>query len=410
LFWLVPVAIGLIFFLLYVTLKSFRLVMMVLSAIPLAVTGGIFTLWLRGMPFSIPAGIGFIALFGIAVLNGIVLISFFEELKGQRQGDRRERIVEGSRMRLRPVLLTALTDILGFLPMAVSTSAGAEIQRPLATVVVGGLFTSTLLTLMILPVLYSYFGQGSSSSGNGGRSQGAIATGALLLLIALPQMGRGQSDSILTPQEAVDSAWARHPSIRAAELRIEENEALKRSAYHIGPTYLYRGRAEWPYEGTPGVQNRFGVQQQVEFPLTMQAEAAYYEARKDEADAALQLRKARIERRVLQAYSELAYRIEIRELWERSARVHREVLKAAKARFRTGDIGRLERTSLKAKVRRIRTKLREARAQEGIQRKELARQLYMEDSLEAGIDSLRPLADPSMEGEPPSGHPLLQKQ
>ena len=410
LFWLVPVALGLIFFLLYITLKSLRLVLMVLSAIPLAVTGGIFTLWLRGMPFSIPAGIGFIALFGIAVLNGIVLISFFEELKGEHGGERNERILEGSRMRLRPVLLTALTDVLGFLPMAVSTSAGAEIQRPLATVVVGGLITSTILTLMILPTLYSLFGKADSSEVGGKNSKPLMASSIIFLLISMPVMGGAQNDSTLSVQEAVDSALARHPSISAAELRIQENEALKRSAYHIGPTYIYRGRSEWGYDGPKGVQSRFGVQQQFELPFTMKAKADYYEARKDRSEASLRLRKQRMERRIRQAYNELAYRIEMRELWERNARIHRKVLKSAQARFQTGDIGRLERTSLKAKVRRISTKLQEARAKEGIQRKELARELFMEDSLKTSIDSLQALGDPALEKKAPSEHPILERQ
>ncbi len=410
LFWLVPVALALIFFLLYVTLKSFRLVMMVLSAIPLAITGGIFTLWLRGMPFSIPAGIGFIALFGIAVLNGIVLISFFEELRQDDEGSRDERILKGSRMRLRPVLLTALTDILGFLPMAVSTSAGAEIQRPLATVVVGGLITSTLLTLMILPTLYSLFGKEDRSEGNGNASRPVIATSVLLLLIGLPSIGQAQNDSVLTADEAVDSALSAHPSVRSAQLGIEMNEALKKSAYRIGPTYLYRGRAEWSREGRPGVQNQLGIQQRIEFPLTMKAEAEQYEARKQGAKTRLELRKVRIERNVRLSYNELAYRNEVQALWKRMGRIHRKVLKAARSRFGTGDIGRLERTSLKAKVRKVRMERKEARADVRIQRKDLAEKLFIEDSLDAGIAELEPLSPPGQVDSTPKGHPSLKER
>ncbi|MEO0332624.1 MAG: efflux RND transporter permease subunit, partial [Bacteroidota bacterium] len=112
---------------------------------------------LRDIPFSISAGVGFIALFGIAVLNGIVLIDFFNELKEEGVKELSDRVVQGASQRLRPVLLTALTDILGFLPMALSTSAGAEVQRPLATVVIGGLITATILTLIVLPLLYITF-------------------------------------------------------------------------------------------------------------------------------------------------------------------------------------------------------------------------------------------------------------
>jgi cobalt-zinc-cadmium resistance protein CzcA len=116
--------------------------------------GGVFALLLRGMPFSISAGIGFIALFGIAVLNGIVLISYFNQLKSEGITDPLQRIYIGTKTRLRPVLMTAAVASLGFLPMALSTSGGAEVQKPLATVVIGGLFSATLLTLIVLPILY----------------------------------------------------------------------------------------------------------------------------------------------------------------------------------------------------------------------------------------------------------------
>ncbi len=153
----VPVALLLIFILLYLAFNSIRDALMVYSAIPLSAVGGVLLLWIRGMPFSISAGIGFIALFGIAVLNGIVLIEHFKKLKDDGHSDLRQRIIKGTKERLRPVLLTASAAALGFLPMAVSGSAGAEVQRPLATVVIGGLISATMLTLIVLPILYSYF-------------------------------------------------------------------------------------------------------------------------------------------------------------------------------------------------------------------------------------------------------------
>src|SRR5690606_10469950 len=145
----VPVALLLIFFLLYFAFNSVKEALMIYSAIPLAAVGGVLLLWLRDMPFSISAGVGFIALFGIAVLNGIVLIEHFKELKKEGMKDKKEPIVQGAKSRLRAVLLTAAAAALGFLPMAISTSAGAEVQRPLATVVIGGLVTATLLTLIV---------------------------------------------------------------------------------------------------------------------------------------------------------------------------------------------------------------------------------------------------------------------
>ena len=153
----IPVSLVLILLLLYATLKSVRETLFVASAIPLSAIGGIVALWLRGMPMSISAGIGFIALFGVAVLNGIVLVGQFNALERQGTGDIRRRILEGCEHRLRPVIMTALVASLGFLPMALSTSDGAEVQRPLATVVIGGLLTATVLTLIVIPVIYSMF-------------------------------------------------------------------------------------------------------------------------------------------------------------------------------------------------------------------------------------------------------------
>ncbi|MFN6138526.1 MAG: efflux RND transporter permease subunit [Planctomycetota bacterium] len=152
----VPVALLLIFSLLYVTFNSVRLALLIYLNVPIAATGGILALWLRGMPFSISAGVGFIALFGIAVMNGVVLIEHIRHLRthGSNQLD---AVMHGAMDRLRPVFMTAACGALGFIPMAISGSSGAEVQRPLATVVIGGLFTSTVLTLLVLPSIYRWF-------------------------------------------------------------------------------------------------------------------------------------------------------------------------------------------------------------------------------------------------------------
>lgn len=153
----VPVALIVILLLLYATVKNVRESLFVFSAIPLAAIGGVWALWLRGMPFSISAGVGFIALFGVAVLNGIVLIGQMNQMEREGVGDIHRRIIDSCMIRLRPVLMTALVASMGFLPMALSHGDGAEVQRPLATVVIGGLVTSTLLTLLVLPAIYKTF-------------------------------------------------------------------------------------------------------------------------------------------------------------------------------------------------------------------------------------------------------------
>ncbi|MCC7377431.1 MAG: efflux RND transporter permease subunit [Verrucomicrobiales bacterium] len=151
----VPVALGLIFVLVFMALGSLRQTLLVYTGIPLAVTGGVFALWLRALPFSISAGIGFIALSGVAVLNGLMMISYFNLLR-ERGCDVPQSVREGAMTRLRPVLMTALVASLGFVPMAIANGAGAEVQRPLATVVIGGILSSTFLTLVLLPTLYEW--------------------------------------------------------------------------------------------------------------------------------------------------------------------------------------------------------------------------------------------------------------
>lgn len=152
---IVPIALAMIFSLIYMSFGSFRQAILIFVCVPLAVTGGVCALWVRQMPFTISAGVGFIALFGIAVLNGIMLISYINQLRAQGQG-LREAVIEGTLTRLRPKLMTALVASVGFLPMAIATGAGAEVQRPLATVVIGGIITSTFLTLLLLPTLYEW--------------------------------------------------------------------------------------------------------------------------------------------------------------------------------------------------------------------------------------------------------------
>jgi cobalt-zinc-cadmium resistance protein CzcA len=152
----VPIALALIFLLLFMSLKSAADAALVFSGVPLALTGGVVALLLRGIPLSISAGIGFIALSGVAVLNGLVIIAFIQRLREEGR-PLIDAVREGALTRLRPVLMTALVASLGFVPMAIATGAGAEVQRPLATVVIGGIVSSTILTLLVLPALYALF-------------------------------------------------------------------------------------------------------------------------------------------------------------------------------------------------------------------------------------------------------------
>jgi cobalt-zinc-cadmium resistance protein CzcA len=167
----VPLALWLIFTLLFFAFGSYRPALLIFLNVPLAATGGIFALLLRGMPFSISAGVGFIALFGVAVLNGVVLIAFIQKLRREQHLAPSDAAARAAEVRLRPILMTALVASLGFLPMALSTGAGAEVQKPLATVVIGGLLSSTLLTLVVLPAVYRW----SAGEGEQGEPDDASA-------------------------------------------------------------------------------------------------------------------------------------------------------------------------------------------------------------------------------------------
>ena len=162
---IIPITLTLIFFLLYLSLKNVRDVIIIYTGIPFAIIGGVFSLWIREMPFSVSAAIGFIALSGIAVLNGQVLISTIRVFLQERL-HLSEAVISAAKLRLRPVLATAITDAVGFIPMSISTGVGAEVQRPLATVVIGGVITSTILTLFVLPVLYITVGKLSENKKN----------------------------------------------------------------------------------------------------------------------------------------------------------------------------------------------------------------------------------------------------
>ncbi|MEK7226437.1 MAG: efflux RND transporter permease subunit, partial [Bacteroidota bacterium] len=210
----VPLALLLIFFLLYLTFNSVKDASLIFTAIPMSAIGGVFALLVRGMPFSISAGVGFIALFGVAVLNGIVLISTFNKLEKDGVKDIIQRVKEGTMMRLRPVLMTASVAALGFIPMALSSGAGAEVQKPLATVVIGGLITATLLTLVVLPALYILFSKK--------RRVKIIPTASVMILLLISSSSFSQTaDKPLTLDEVIKIALQNNPQIKSATLAVE---------------------------------------------------------------------------------------------------------------------------------------------------------------------------------------------
>lgn len=223
----VPIALFIILVLLYFTFGNVKQSLLIFTAIPLAAIGGVAALWLRDMPFSISAGVGFIALFGVAVLNGIVLLGYFNQLKKEGMNDIIERIKYGTQVRLRPVIMTAAVASFGFLPMAISTSAGAEVQKPLATVVIGGLVTATLLTLIVLPILYYYSEKGISLKGKGKKTAGIV-------LLFFSSVSWGQ----ISLEEAIERGIQNNPAMKRAQLKIEQQQVLTKTAYQVPKTAI----------------------------------------------------------------------------------------------------------------------------------------------------------------------------
>jgi len=254
----VPISLLLIFVLIFFALKSFKQSLMIYMAIPLATIGGIFSLLIRDMPFSISAGVGFIVLFGVAVLNGLVLISGFNELKEEGVTDISERIKQGTKRRIRPILLTALTDMLGFLPMAISSSSGSEVQRPLATVVIGGLLTATLLTLFVIPILYRWIETREANKNlSTGTRKTVLATLAIVFGIFTSY---AQTLPPLSMEEAVNIASRNHPALNASSLRITKEKALKTTAWDFGETSIYTSGEEIGHNN-PATYTRLGIGQ-----------------------------------------------------------------------------------------------------------------------------------------------------
>ena len=248
----VPVALALIFLLLYFTFGKLKYALMIFSAVPLSAIGGILALWLRGMPFSISAGVGFIALFGVAVLNGIVLISHFNRMRYEEgYTDIREVVLDGGLTRLRPVIMTATVAALGFLPMALSSTNGAEVQKPLATVVIGGLITATLLTLIVLPVLYWLVNR------NLKRPDLPMAGPAATIALLLAAVGL-QGQTPLSMEKVRQDALTNHPWLANSSLQVESAEWEERGARRVPSTNF---GVEWGQINTDLLDYRFTIEQ-----------------------------------------------------------------------------------------------------------------------------------------------------
>jgi len=345
----VPIALTLIFLLLFFAFGSAREAFMIFSAIPLAAVGGVLLLWLRDMPFSISAGVGFIALFGIAVLNGIVLIEHFKELKQKGMTDIYKIIIQGTTERLRPVILTAMAAALGFLPMAISTGAGAEVQRPLATVVIGGLVSSTLLTMIILPILYSIFSKKITLKPS--------KTTNLLVIIFLSLSsfyGKSQEIQSLGLEEISMLAIESNAGLKASSLQVDQADALISDAFTFDKTELY-----YHYDENNRALNQplkvFGIEQDFLFPTRYFAGKKVNKAKYEMESNSYSIKKRLLRKEVLAKFYLLQYELEKEMVLKRLDSFYKTFAYAAERKFETGDTNYLEKITAKAKQKQMQT-------------------------------------------------------
>lgn len=348
----VPVSLLLIFLMLYFAFNSVKHGLLIYSAIPLSAIGGILALALRGMPFSISAGVGFIALFGVAVLNGIVLIAEFNRLKKEGMDDLRRIVIQGTKIRLRPVLMTAFVASLGFLPMALSTGEGAEVQRPLATVVIGGLLIATFLTLFVLPILYIMFEKGIFKQS---KKTVAVKT-ALLLIITISLLNKSTAQTPITLQAAIDTALKNNLSLRSEKLNADYLKKLTNAAYTIPLTNAY---FEYGQMNSIYSDNRLSVTQSIKFPTVYARQKVLYKEEWKSGLLNAEVRQNEIRRQVTSVYYQMIYLQQKQTLLQHTDSLFATFLKNAELRLKVGETNILERTTAETQRGQISVQLQE---------------------------------------------------
>ncbi|GEP97623.1 CusA/CzcA family heavy metal efflux RND transporter [Chitinophaga cymbidii] len=392
----VPVSLVLIFLLLYFAFNSIKYGLLIYTAIPLSAIGGIFLLALRGMPFSISAGVGFIALFGIAVLNGIVLVAEFNRIKKAGEKDMKKIVVRGTVTRLRPVLMTAFVASLGFLPMALSNGAGASVQRPLATVVIGGLMIATLLTLFVLPILYVAFERGIRIR------PGKFAAGAILLFLATPAFAQKP----ISMEEALDSAVANNLQMQNRKLRAARARELMGTGVDLPKTVV---SAEYGKFNSPLSDDRISVMQSFSLPTVYRRQRRQLGEEWKVALLETELQEAEIRRLTTALFYELRLLSEKEALLIKMDTAYSAFFKVAGLRLQAGETNMLEKASAENQLLQIRM-LQKSIRQERVQ---LQQQFMLllnteEERIPASVDFK--LEAPVPDTSALAAHPLLKWQ
>ncbi|HRI79214.1 MAG TPA: efflux RND transporter permease subunit [Cyclobacteriaceae bacterium] len=353
----VPAALLLIFIFLYFTFHSVRQGVMIYSSIPLAAIGGIFALWLRDMPFSVSAGVGFIALFGVAVLNGIVLVAEFNHLRSEGETNLKTILLKGTATRLRPVIITASVASLGFMPMALSMGDGAEVQRPLATVVIGGLLTSTMLTMVVLPCIFYLV---ETFHLKKMKTPSLIILMVCATLFALPANSQQKT---VTMDEAILAAVSNNNGLKSATLDVEVQKHLKGTTTEIPKTSLMLLTGQY---NSFNQDNNITLQQSIPFPTFFISQSKLLEKKIQSSEFRRASSENELIFQVKQVYLTLQYLFSRHFLLERQDSIYADMMKIATLQLKTGEGTLLQKTSAEARYNEVQNLKRQNEADQKV--------------------------------------------
>lgn len=396
----VPVALALIFVLLYFTFRSVGQALLIYTAIPMSAIGGIFALVILDMPFSISAGVGFIALFGVAVLNGIVLISTFNQLRKEGMQDVMQRVMKGAQVRLRPVLMTAMVASLGFIPMAVSSGAGAEVQRPLATVVIGGLVTATFLTLIVLPCLYIIFSKRR-------KAKYPVTVATALLLVMIGTSLKAQQPVRISLNAAIDTALRSNLQLAIREAEINKAGMDIKAASDFPKTGVFAENEDLRPSDGRGIL-KMGLSQSIGWPGLYKARKEYFTQQLKYVQLSIPALQAVIRRDVKTTYYELWFLQEKMAMFQRLDSIYTSLYSAADLRVQTGEAAGLERIAADTRKKENQAMMQQNAQEILLQQQQLMMLLNKDSLLLAENRPLEKIEFMAIAGD--SLHPLLALQ
>lgn len=399
----VPLALLLIFFLLYLTFSSIKEAVLIFTAIPMSAIGGVFALLIRGMPFSISAGVGFIALFGVAVLNGIVLISTFNQLQKDGMNDTLQRVLEGTRIRLRPVLMTAAVASLGFLPMALSSSAGAEVQKPLATVVIGGLITATFLTLVLLPCLYIIF---SKKIKLNMKPDAVIIAGITLLAFSNNTNAQQPVIKRININEAINLA-KNNLQYEVNNQQINKGKAQIKTASALPKTGVFLENEDMQPSDKSGIL-KVGLEQSIAWPGLYKSQKNLYTEQLKYYQANTAAIEVDIKRDVRTVYYQLWYLQDKEQLFHRLDSIYKSLNEATRLKVKTGDSPGLDSIASDVRMKELQALIQQIDKDIQIQQQLLMQLLNTNEALLPLIIPLEKLPMPFAFTD--SIHPVLALQ